>query len=78
MRRDGFRGCQVPRTATHFAFVRTVGLVEQTTRPSRTVDCLGASPSFISPNPLRWKLLFHSQMLGSLPGLPRTEGASGF
>ena len=34
MRRDAFRGCQVPRTATHFAFVRTVELVEQTTRPS--------------------------------------------
>lgn len=59
--RRRFRGSLPPRTQAHFVFVRSVELNEQTTRPSRTVWCSGASPAFGVPqSPLRAGLLVHT------------------
>ena len=57
-----FPGSLPPRTAAHFAFVRSVDVDEQTTRPSRTVDYSGASPDFIASNPLSTRLLIDSRL----------------
>jgi len=73
-----FPGSLSPRTAAHFVFVRSVKLCEQTTRPSRTDSCSGASPYFPHPSPLSGGVLTNKLLIGSLPGLPGTTGPSEF
>jgi hypothetical protein len=58
--RLGFRGSLPPRTVAHFVFVRSVELVEQTTRPSRTRVVFRRISCFHPQSPLRAGVIFHT------------------